>query len=230
MTTVEPSQQSAAKVAGFLYLVTMATSIFAYAFVRGRLIVARDAVQTARNIIASEGLFRVGIVVDLLTIVGVIVLFWGLYVALKPVNPRIALLAAFFRLAENIVIAASVMVNFAVLALLTRADYMSVFGLQQSSALAYALIRVLDSGFKIGFVFLGIGSTLFSWLWLKSGYVPRAIALWGIFSSSLLTLGTLAGMLYPALGAVVGLFYMVPMFFYEVGLGLWLLIKGLKAS
>ena len=68
---------------------------------------------------------------------------------------------------------------------------------------------------------------MFSWLWLKSRYIPRALAVWGIFASSVLAFGTLAIMLFPRLG-VVGLTYMAPMFFYEVGLGLWLLIKGLR--
>jgi len=40
---------------------------------------------------------------------------------------------------------------------------------------------------------------------------------------------TLAVMLFPRLGEAVGLTYMAPMFFYEVGLGLWLLIKGIRA-
>jgi hypothetical protein len=37
----------------------------------------------------------------------------------------------------------------------------------------------------------------------------------------------LAIMVFPALGTM-GLTYMAPMFFYEVGMGLWLLVKGLR--
>ena len=55
-----------------------------------------------------------------------------------------------------------------------------------------------------------------------------ALAALGIFSSLLLSFGTLAIMVFPGLGAV-GMSYMMPMGLYEVGLGFWLLIKGIKA-
>jgi hypothetical protein len=76
-------------------------------------------------------------------------------------------------------------------------------------------------------VFLGLGSTVFSYLWLKSRYVPRVIAGWGIFASLVLAFGTIAVMLFPRLSAM-GMAHMAPMFFYEVGLGLWLVVKGIR--
>jgi len=36
-------------------------------------------------------------------------------------------------------------------------------------------------------------------------------------------------MVFPNLGKVMGLAYMGPMGIYEVGLGLWLLVKGIRA-
>jgi hypothetical protein len=44
----------------------------------------------------------------------------------------------------------------------------------------------------------------------------------------LLALGSLAIIVFPGLG-VIGMSYMMPMGLYEVGLGFWLLIKGIKA-
>ena len=82
--TIEPAQHTDAKAVGFLYLFTMVTSIFAYSYVRGQLIVRGDAVQTAWNIAASEQLFRIGIVSDLIMVAGVVMLVWALYVVLKP--------------------------------------------------------------------------------------------------------------------------------------------------
>jgi hypothetical protein len=59
-TTAEVAQANAAKLAGAMYLVSMATGIFGESFVRGSLIVRGDAAQTAQNIMSSERLFRVG--------------------------------------------------------------------------------------------------------------------------------------------------------------------------
>jgi hypothetical protein len=83
-------------------------------------------------------------------------------------------------------------------------------------------------GMMVGFILLGLGSAVFAYLLLQSRYVPKALAALGIFSSLLLALGTLAIIVFPGLG-VIGMSYMMPMGLYEIGLGFWLLIKGIKA-
>ena len=82
---------------------------------------------------------------------------------------------------------------------------------------------------NVAFILLGIGSSLFAYLLLKSGYVPKAIAAWGIFASLLLAVGTLTVIVFPVAGDAVGMAYMAPMGIYEVGLGLWLLARGIRA-
>lgn len=224
---LQPAQHAAAKLVGFLYVLQMAVAIFGDSFVRGRMIVRGDAVQTAANIAASERLFRFSLVTDLVVYATVILLVWGLYMILKPVNRDIALLALFLRLVEIAILAVTILGAFATLTFLGGAAYLRPFDTGQLQALTYASLRVYGAGFSIGFVFLGLGSAVFSYLWWKSRYIPRVLAAWGIFSSLVLSLVTLVVIVYPALGAAIGLTYMVPMFFYEVGLGLWLIIKGL---
>ena len=228
LRVLEPEQHSAAKVVGFIYLIAMATSMLAEFFLQGPLIVRGDAVQTAINIAASERLFRIGSVVHLLTFASDAVMAVALYVILRPVNRNVALLAAFWRLADCAILAVSILNDFAALRFLSGAEYLQAFEPQQLQVLARAFLSVRAAGFQIGFVFLGLGSTVFSYLWLKSRYIPRGLAAWGIFASVLLGPGTLVMMLFPALAATVGLTYMAPMFFFEVGLGLWLLVKGLR--
>jgi len=97
---LEPAQHTAAKVAGFAYLFTLVTANFAEFYARGRLIVPGDAVETAKHIAASERLFRLGTVSNLITFAAVVILLWALYVVLEPVNRNLALLAAFWRIAE----------------------------------------------------------------------------------------------------------------------------------
>ena len=227
--TIEPAQHTAAKAAGLLYLFTSATAIFAEFFVRGRLIVRGDAVETAKNIVASERLFRLGIASDLITELGVVALVWALYVVLKPIDRNLALLAAFWRLTEASVFTVSVVDALAAVLLLSGADYLQAVGTQQLQVLALFFVSLQGAGWRIGYVFLGLGSTVFSYLWLKSRYIPRALAIGGVFSSLLLAIGTLAIMVFPSLAAVVTLVYMAPMAVYEVTLGFWLLVKGIRA-
>lgn len=223
------AQHRAAKVVGFLYLIQMALAIFAEMFVRARLIVPRDAVQTAANLTASERLFRFSLAGDLMIYASVVVLFWGLYVILKPVNKDVALLGVFFRIVEQAILAVTTCAGFIALRLLGNAEYLRVVDTAQLQALARVFLGMYGTGLSIGFVFLGLGSAVFSYVWLQSGYIPRSLALLGIFASLLLTIMTLVTMVFPRVYEMLGMSYMMPMFVYEVGLGLWLLIKGLRS-
>jgi hypothetical protein len=224
---IEPGQRTVAKTVGFLYLFAMAISIFGES-VRGKLIVPHDAAQTASNIAASEALFRLSIVGDLIIYVCDIVLFWGLYVILKRINKDVALLAVFFRLVETAILGVTTLTAFIALRLLSGADYLRVVDTAQLQALARGFLSVYGIGLSVGFVFLGLGSAVFSYLWLKSRYVPRGLAWLGIFASLLMAIMSLVTMVFPVVWDRVGMAYMMPMGLYEVGLGLWLLIKGIK--
>ena len=84
--TAEPSLRNTARVAGVLYLIIIMCGIFAEFFVRSSLIVPGDATATANNIMASESLFRAGIVADLIMILCDVALALVFYVLLKPVS------------------------------------------------------------------------------------------------------------------------------------------------
>src|SRR5262249_18502926 len=116
-----------------------------------------------------------------------------------------------------------------VLRLLSGSASLQALEPAQLHALAALALSSQGLAMNVAFVLLGLGSTVFSYLWLKSGYVPTWLAWLGIVASLLLGPGTLLIMVFPGL-SVIGLTYMVPMFFYEVGLGLWLVTKGLGTS
>ena len=225
---LQPTQQTAAKVAGFLYLFTMVTANFAEFYARARLIVGGDPGQTARNIAASERLFRLGIVSNLITFASVVILLWALYVVLKPINKNVALLAVFFRLAECSIFALITLNDFVTLRLLGGADYLRAFDAQQLQALAYMFVGTHDAGYLIGLVFFGLGSAVFAYLWFKSRYVPRWLAALGIFASLLVAIVTLAIMVFPSMTDVVIPVYFAPIFIFEVTLGFWLIVKGIQ--
>jgi hypothetical protein len=69
--TQEVTQAQAARLAGAMYLIQMATGVFTELYARGSLIVRGDPTQTAQNIIESERLFRIGIASDLATYIAV---------------------------------------------------------------------------------------------------------------------------------------------------------------
>ena len=223
-----PAQHTAAKIIGIIYPIQMATGIFGEVFVRGQLIARGDPTKTAENIMASEQLFRLSIAGDLITYILVMLLTWAFYVLLRPVNRHLALLGAFFRLSELAVLCIATVNSLVVLRLLSGAAYLKTFDPNQLHSLVMLAYHTQGLGMSVGFILLGLGSSIFAYLLLRSGYVPKGLAILGIFSSLLLALGSLAIIVFPGLG-VIGMSYMMPMGLYEVGLGFWLLIKGIKA-
>ncbi len=224
---LEPAQYTAAKIVGFLYPIQMATGILGH-YVRGQMIVAGDATKTAQNILESERLFRLSIAADVVTCSTVIVLVWAFYILVRPIDRNLALLAVFFRLVENAVLCVAAVNSLVLLKLVGGTDYLQIIGTSQLHSFARLALSAQGLGMNVAFILLGLGSAVFAWLLLKSRYVPKALAAWGIFSSLLLAVGTLAIIVFPGLG-VGGLAYMMPMGIYEVGLGLWLILKGVRA-
>jgi len=214
-----------------MYLIQMATGVFAQLYARGSLIVPGNAAQTAQNIIDSERLFRIGIASDLATYVAVLVATWGLYVLLRPIDRNLAVLAVFFRLIELAIHFNATVNSLTVLRLLSGDEYLKSFDPDQLHSLAQWALGVQGQGVNMGFILLGLGSALFAYLLFKSRYIPRVLAGWGVFSSLLLATYALTIIVFPKAGALQ-VVPMLPMGIYEVGLGLWLLLKGanIKAS
>ena len=219
--------QHYARLAGAMYLITMATALFAEGYVRGSLYASESAAQTAQNLVASNRLFRLAIIADLVTFSGVVVLVWALYRLLRQVRSDLAALAAFFRLVEVGVHFAALAFGAAALSLLARGEYTQSFQEPQLFALVGLTLRAQGAGLSLGFIPLGFGSALFAYLLLRSRFVPRALAALGIFASLLLSIYSFGVVLSPT---TTDFFYMamVPMFLYEVSLGFWLLVKGVN--
>ena len=96
--TTGVSIQTYARIAGALGLLSFVGGGFGEAYVPSVLIVREDAGATARNILASESLFRLGFAGYLLEALCDVGLTWAFYILLRPVHRNLALLAVFFRL------------------------------------------------------------------------------------------------------------------------------------
>jgi len=70
-------QRKAAKVAGFMFLFVMPIAMFGQFYVRLGLYVPNNPSATAENIIASQGLFRIGIASELIAIICIMELTRG---------------------------------------------------------------------------------------------------------------------------------------------------------
>ena len=226
--TVSDSQRRAARVVGFTYLFAMVTANFAEVYVLPRLVVHNDTAKTATNILAHQRLFRLGIASDLLTFATDVVLIAALYVVLKPVNQNLALLAVLWRLVETSLCVVMTLSSFDVLRLLSGSASLQVWEPDRLQALARLSLGAHGDAFNVCLLFFGLGSTVFGYLWVKSNYIPRILAVWGVFSSLLVALCSFAFVVFPRLVERAGLSCYLPIFIFELTMGFWLLIKGLR--
>lgn len=227
-TDIAGPRLRAARIVGLLYLLTMAISVFGF-YARSQVVVRGDIARTVQNLVEFQTVYRLGLVAEILTAVLVMVLVVALHIVLEPVNRYASMAAAALRIAENAILAMIPLGSLAALSLITATGGRDALT-EQTSLLAFALMRIHFSGFNLGFLLLGIGSAVFSYLWYKSRLIPRLIAAWGVFASIVLAAATAAMIVLPGLSSVLGLAYMAPMGIYEVGLGLWLLFVGIKSG
>ena len=222
------SLSKAARVAGFGLLIMLIPAIFANYFVFSSLIVPGDVATTANNIIASEGLFRAGIISWLIVVTLDVVVAWGLYVFLKPVNKSLSLLAAWFRLMHAAIFGITQLILFFVLLLLSGADYLTVFGTDQLHTLVLLFLNGHNYGFLIGLFFFSFHLFVLSYFVFKSGYIPRILGVLLIIASFGYLIVSSGPILLPNYPEIITLVLTLPNFIGETALFLWLLLKGGK--
>ena len=228
---IDESQRKAARVVGFAYLFALPPAIFAEFYVRAHLIAFGDAAQTARNIMANERLFRLGTASNL-TVFGInVVLIIALYVVLMPVSRSLALLATGWGLVETATLVFVTLRDFEVLRILSGADYLQAFEASRLQALARLSLSAHADAYNVGLVLAGLRSTAFCYLWFKSRFIPTALAAWGMVASFLMGASAFSFIIFPELAKVVGVeIYGAPIFFFELTMGFWLLLRGLPLS
>lgn len=232
MNTHSPLRTTA-RIAGVLYLVIIIAGLFAEMVVRSNLIVAGDAAVTAENIMDSEGLFRLGFISDLAMIMADVTIALLFYVLLRPVSNVLALMAAFFRLAQAATLGINLLNMFFALQLLGGANYLGTLGSEQSNALALMFLDAHAAGYRLGLVFFGFSSLILGYLLVKSELFPRILG-YGLFMASLIYVADSAAYFmltnYADVEAVFDVLLSGPVVIAEVSLCVWLLWKGVKVQ
>lgn len=215
-----------ARLAGTLYLLLLPLGIFGLILVQANLIVPGDAAATARNILASESLFRFSIVSALMVQIVNIFVVLTLYQVLKPVNKNMALLMVIFILLGAPIAMFSEASRFAVLPLLSNTDYLSVFTPEQLQALAYLFLDLHEYGILVASIFWGLWLFPMGYLIYKSGFLPKILGILLIIGCFGYLADFFIAALFPALNVTVSQFT----FIGEITLPLWLLIKGVNVE
>ena len=226
------SQCKAAKVAGFMFLFSLIAPLLNWAFVLSKFIVAENVMATAKNIMANELLFRIGITIELIMSVGLVVLATALYIILKPVNKGLALLGLSLKLVEAAIVAVVVLVSFIAVQILNGQAYLTAFTPEQLQTLVGFLLNKHTAIYSIPMLFLGLDMMLFSYLFFKSKYIPGILAGFGILSFAFIFIHALMFILAPKYAAmpINQIIFYAPSSLFEIIIGIWLLLKGVKVQ
>jgi len=229
--TIESSQRTAAKVAGIAGILAFVLVVFGNYVLLGPLVIPRNAVDTARNILAHQTQFRFALTCFITYDVGGIVLLTALYVIFAPVNRGLALAGALFRLVFVMLWLVAPLNSLGALRLLSDSSYLQVLEPERLQALARAQIAASFDDYYVGLPFFGLAATVCAWLWLKSNYIPRGLSIFGVIGSAWCVFCAFAYLIFPNFNKVINDYiFDSPMALFELVVSFWLLFKGLRPS
>jgi len=230
MTTGERmNPNKIARVAVFVFLIIVCLGMSAELVLRPGIIVPGDAATTVNNIMASESLFRLSLVSDLIRQIFMMLLPLVLYKLLKPVNKDIALLMVIFALVGVPITMLNELNHFAALLLSSGADYLTAFEADQLHAQVMFFLDLREYGTFIPQVF-SFWLLLVGYLVFKSGFLPRILGILLMIGGLCYPIAAVLFFLFPNSNATIGLTLGLFAFIGEVLFYLWLLIKGVNVE
>jgi hypothetical protein len=212
-----------ARIAGVTFLAYIVAGITDMVL-RARAIAGTDIAGKLASIAQHADVVRYSVLLGLVQVFCALVLAVTLYAITCDEDRHLAMLGMICRVAEGVIGALSVPETLALLWLATATGTDA-----PDRAPTYALAAYfMRGGVAFTATFFAVGSTLFAWLLLRGRMIPIALGWIGVVASVLLVICLplqLAGFLRGPLTQWIWL----PMFFFEVPVALWFLIKGVAA-
>src|SRR6266542_1577094 len=225
---IDNSQRVAAKIAGVSGLLAVVIVVVGNYALLGPLVVPGNAAETARNIVAHQTQLRVALTCFLTYGVSVVVLLSALYVILKPVDRLLALIGALFRLVFALLWLLTTLNLLSALRLVGSAPYLQALESNHLQVLVRLQIAASFDDYYVGLPFFGLAATVCGYLWFKSGYIPKPLAVFGVISSVWCVICAFVFLIFPAFDKTVNAYWFdSPMAILELIVSFWLLFKGI---
>ena len=221
------SLKKQSRIAALLYFINGLPAPFALLYVPGVLIVRGDAVATANNVRNSEGLFRLGMAVELFSTTMVIFAMVAFYHLFKRVNQKQAMTMMVLMLISVPMSYLNVLNDLAALTLARSPTFLStVFDKTQLDALVLFFLRLHNQGIILAQIFWGLWLFPFGIVAMRSGFIPRFVGIATIIAGCGYVISSCVSLFLPASAHGFADLAMI------LGVGelafLWLLIWGAK--
>ncbi len=178
--------------------------------------------QTMATIAKNAGLVRFDILLELVTAAAVIFLGGMLYSAVRKQNEGLALTAFGLYVLEGVLVAVTKLGLFALLVISRQFIAAgSPASLEPTARLIYDVMSYSSTMFNFAAC---LGITIFYALLYKARTVARPLSLWGLVSIQ----GVFAGVLMGLFGVKAPIFVYVLYIPFELVIGVWILIRGVK--
>ena len=224
------SNKSLARIAGFCYLVVIATGLFSEVFVRQTLRVTNDALTTAHNIQTNEMLFRWGVVADLINFIVGIPTILIIYNFFKKSNKILLQIALTLVIIQTAIIAVNLLNQITPLLLLGNDTYLNTFQKSQLATLSLLSLNIQSQGYAIGLVFFGFYCFLIGFVIYKTNAIPRIIGVLYAIAGLCYLINSFTMFLSKGFANPMFVYLAIPIFIGELSVCLWLLIKGIDTT
>jgi len=224
------SNKNLARIAGFCYLIVIATGLFSEVFVRQALRASNDAMATAHNIQTNEMLFRWGFVADLINFVVGLPAILIIYFLFKRTNKLLLQLAVAFVIIQTAIIAVNLLNQISPLLILSNDTYLKTFQPDQLATLSLLSLNVQTQGYAIGLVFFGFYCLIVGYVIYKSNFLPKIFGILYAITGLCYLVNSFTMFLSKGFENPLFLYLAIPIFIGELSFCLWLLIKGIDNS
>ena len=223
-------QKNTYRLTGLLYLFVIICAGFSQGYVRGTLVIPGDALATATNIIQNEGLFRLGLSLDLVAFILDAIISVLLYQMLKPFGKNLAMVSSALRLVAHPAIGSLNLLNhYLAYQVLGGAEFLTVFNEAQLHSLSMLFMDAHRYGYLIAGGFFGLHCLLLGILIYKSNTIPNIFGGFLLGSAAGYLIETFGNFNVPGYEVYTALIVGVAAAIGEVSLTLYLLIKGKKS-
>lgn len=224
------TDKNLARIAGFCYLIVIATGLFSEVFVRQALRVTNNALDTAHNIQTHEMLYRYGFVADLVNFVVGLPTVIILYYFFKRTNKILLQLAIALVVIQTAIIAVNLLNQVTPLLILSGDTYLNSFEPKQLASLSLLSLNLQAQGYGIGLVFFGFYCLIIGFVIYKTNAIPKFLGILYMIAGICYLVNNLTMFLSKGFENPLFIYLAIPIFIGELLLCLWLLFKGIDTT
>ena len=205
-TTASPAElelRRKSRIAAFWYLLIFVTGPIILIYLPSKFIVPGDAAATIARIMASQALYRLGIVIQFISGIGFLFTALSLYALFKGVDKGLARVMAVLVVVSLPIGFVTTLFQTAALLLGSGAEYLKAFTPAQLQSLAMIFLDLDKQGNLISHIFWGLWLLPLGILVFRSGFFPKILGVLQVVACFGYLAAFLSGIFFPGGGGII---------------------------